>query len=122
MTLPAPAVSDPSHPAIAPSARPADSDALGVVTIWPALGEHWPLAPKDGEGTMEGRPEYAVSATYAAFLAWMREDPKSRARVTYLTAERAEALVGAGAAKGVLHRLGGWETSPAREAAERLEG
>jgi hypothetical protein len=75
-----------------------------------------------GEGTMEGRREYALSGTYAAFVGWMRADPIARARVTYLTPQRAAALVAAGAVKGMLHRLEGWETSPARTAAERLEG
>lgn len=71
--------------------------------------------------TTDGRADYAVSGGHAASISWMRGDPKARARVTYLTAGRADALVAAGAVRGVLHRLDGWESSPAREAAERLE-
>ena len=42
--------------------------------------------------------------------------------MTYLnTQERAEQLVANGAAKGAPHRIGSWEMSPARDAAEGLE-
>jgi hypothetical protein len=68
--------------------------------------------------TTDGRPEYAIAGSYSEFLRWRSEDPKARARVTFLaTAERAE-----GREPGVLHRIGTWETSPASEAAEALEG
>ena len=66
----------------------------------------------------DDRPQYAIAGTYAEFLAWCNEDPKTRRRVTLLDMpERAK-----GRAPGVLHRIGTWQTSPARDAAERLEG
>ena len=68
--------------------------------------------------TPERRPEYAIAGTYAEFVAWCNEEPRTRRRVTLLDMpERAR-----GKPPGVLHRLPGWETSAAREAAERLEG
>ena len=66
----------------------------------------------------DDRPQYAISGTYAEFLAWCNEEPRTRRRVTFL--DRPERAVGR--APGVLHRIGPWESSPAREAAERLEG
>jgi hypothetical protein len=68
--------------------------------------------------TTDGRPGYAIAGSYTEFLRWRAENPKARARVTFLaTAERAE-----GRPPGALHRIGAWETSAAREAAEGLEG
>jgi hypothetical protein len=74
--------------------------------------------PNGGWRWTNGTPEYPIAGSYTAFLPWRSEDPKVRARVTFLaTAERAE-----GREPGVLHRIGTWETSPARGAAEGLEG
>jgi hypothetical protein len=71
---------------------------------------------------VDGRPECAIVGSYTEFIRWRAEDPKGRARVTFLnTAERAEQLVANGAAKGALYRIGTWETSPARAAAAELE-
>jgi hypothetical protein len=60
-----------------------------------------------GEGTMGSeRAEYAIAGTYREYLAWRSEDPKGRARVTFLnTAERAEQFA-ASARKGTVHRVG----------------
>lgn len=68
--------------------------------------------------TRESRPEYATAGSHTEFNRWVREDPRNRTRVTKLnTAERAQ-----GRASGVLHWVGMWKRSEAREAAERLEG
>ncbi len=68
--------------------------------------------------TTDGRPEYATADSYFAFMVWRSENPKGRVGVTFLMIpERCEGL-----APGVLHRPRGWETSPARELAEQLEG
>ena len=66
------------------------------------------------------KPEYAVAGSYREFMVWAREE-KSRGSVSYLTKERAAELVDQGAAKGVLHRIGKWEESPALDDALRLE-
>ena len=71
---------------------------------------------------MEGKPRYAIAGSWLEFRRWQWEDPQGRKDVDYLTAERAKRLVRRGAPKGMLLRLQGWETSPARKAAERLEG
>lgn len=63
------------------------------------------------------RPEYAVAGSYSEFMAWRREDLEARQRVIYLTPERARAS----REKGVVHRIGSWMSSPALEAAERLD-
>ncbi|HUP53035.1 MAG TPA: hypothetical protein VM198_11190, partial [Longimicrobiales bacterium] len=59
--------------------------------------------------------------SWLEFRRWQWEDPQGRKDVDYLTADRAKKLVRRGAPKGTLLRLAGWETSPARDAAERLE-
>jgi hypothetical protein len=72
----------------------------------------------DEEGRVAEKPEYAIARDYHTYMVWKRTHP---APVSYLTLERAEQLVARGAQKGVLHRLNGWESSPARAMAERLE-
>jgi hypothetical protein len=67
---------------------------------------------------MEQRPEYAIAGTYRDYMVWK---PTYPAPVSFLTRERAEQFLAAGVPKGKLHRLAGWETSDARELAERLE-
>ena len=62
--------------------------------------------------------EYAIAGSYLAFLEWRREDVPARKRVRFL----AEPENARGQPKGIVHRLDGWERSPAREAAEGLEG
>ena len=70
---------------------------------------------------MTERREYCIGDTIA-WITWVGENTKERSRVTYLdTPAKAAALLAAGAPRGKLHRLKGWETSPARELAERLE-
>jgi len=54
-------------------------------------------------------------------MRWWKADPVRRRGVSFLTLERAQIMVDQGAARGRLHRIEGWETSPARELAERLE-
>ena len=71
--------------------------------------------------TVERRPQYAIAGTWLEFNAWKKQHPEL-GHVSLLTKERAEIMLAQGAAKGVLHRAPGWETSEAREAAERLEG
>ena len=67
---------------------------------------------------MLGKPEYAIAGSYTEFMRWRSEDVKARGGVIFLnTPELCE-----GRAPGVLHRIGTWECSPAREAGERLEG
>jgi hypothetical protein len=73
----------------------------------------------DEEGRVSEKPEYAIAGSYADYMVWKRTHPSS---VSYLTRERARIMIDRGAARGVLHRLSGWESSPARELAERLEG
>jgi hypothetical protein len=73
----------------------------------------------DEEGRVAEKPEYAIAGSYADYMVWKRTHPSS---VSYLTLERAEQLVARGAQRGVLHRLTGWESSPARDLAEQLEG
>ena len=71
---------------------------------------------------MAERAEYAIAGSYREFMEWRAQDPARRKRVIFLgTAERAEQLA-TWVPKGVLHRIGTWETSPARDAAEALEG
>ena len=71
---------------------------------------------------MQGEPHYAIAGSWLEFRRWLWEDPEGRKHVDYLTSDRAKRLVRRGAPKGTLLRLPGWETSPARKAAERLEG
>ena len=67
-------------------------------------------------------PEYAIAGSYLEFQQWRRADPKKRGKVIYLhSAERVESMLAQGVPKGVLHRIGAWETSPARTIAEQLE-
>jgi hypothetical protein len=92
---------------------------MGLVHIWP-------LTYFEGEGSVEprgptGAREYAIAGTYEAFMHWRQADLPARRHVSYLTRERAEQLVAAGAPRGTLHRLDGWEGSPAREGAEWLD-
>lgn len=69
----------------------------------------------------KGRPEYAIAGSHREFVDWRRENPKLRGHVIYLfNAQRAEQLA-KWVPKGKLHRIGTWETSPARAAAEELE-
>ena len=66
-------------------------------------------------------PEYAIAGSYQEFVEWRRQDPELRGDVIYLfNARRAEELA-VWAPMGKLHRIGTWETSPAREVAEKLE-
>lgn len=65
--------------------------------------------------------QYAIGGSYADFIQWRKADLKARRYVSYLTRERAQILIELGARRGMLHRLPGWETSPARDLAERLE-
>jgi hypothetical protein len=81
-----------------------------------------------GEGSRGGAgrvsttaPEYAIAGTWLEYHNWKRQHPELGI-VSYLTKERAEILLAKGAPRGVLHRAPGWETSDARELAERLEG
>jgi hypothetical protein len=67
----------------------------------------------------EGKPEYAIAGSYGEFVEWLRH--YARTDVCYLTKERAELYLARGAPKGVLHRIGNWQKSPARVAAEALE-
>lgn len=70
----------------------------------------------------QGPREYVIAGDHATWISWLGGNLKERSRVTYLdTAEKAQALLDAGAPRGPLHRLPGWETSPVRELAERLE-
>jgi hypothetical protein len=67
-------------------------------------------------------PEYAIAGTYAEFLRWRGEDLEQRAHVTYLgSVKRVQLLVRWARPRGVLHRIGTWESAPAREAATQLE-
>jgi hypothetical protein len=67
-------------------------------------------------------PEYAIAGSFGEFMIWRSGDRKGRGNVIYLaSAERAEQAARTGS-RGVLHRIGSWKTSPARDAAERLEG
>ncbi len=76
-----------------------------------------PDIPRIGPIVSPRPREYAIAGSHTEFIRWVGEDPKTRARVTFLnTPERAR-----GRAPGVLHRAPGWETSPARAAAELLE-
>ncbi len=101
-----------------PPRRPA-----AIVAIM-GLGEWCPLTYFEGEGSVEptGPREYAITGSYEAFMQWRQADLSARRHVSYLTRERAEQLVAASAPRGTLHRLPGWETSEARELAERLAG
>lgn len=66
-------------------------------------------------------PGYAIAGSFGEFMIWRSADRKGRSKVVYLaTAERAEQAARTGS-RGVLYRIGTWERSPAREAAERLE-
>jgi hypothetical protein len=66
-------------------------------------------------------PEYAIAGSFGEFMIWRSGDREGRSNVIYLaTAERAEQAARTGS-RGVVHRIGSWETSPARDAAERLE-
>ena len=68
------------------------------------------------------RREYCIAGDVLSWIAWVGGNVEKRSRVTYIdTAAKAEALLAAGAPRGKLHRLPGWESSPARDAAERLE-
>lgn len=70
---------------------------------------------------MKRVPEYAIAGSHRAFMEWRSADVASRGDVIFLhSAERAEQLA-AWAPPGRLHRLDGWEWSPARRAAELLE-
>jgi hypothetical protein len=82
------------------------------------LTAYYPTAePREGEGTMGERPEYAIAVSYTEFICWRAEDPKRRARVTFMsTPERAE-----GREPGTVHRIGNWKESPAWRAAKELE-
>jgi hypothetical protein len=75
-------------------------------------------------GPEDRRPaeaEYAIAGSFGEFMIWRSGDREGRSNVIYLpTAERAEQAARAGS-RGVLHRIGSWRTSPARDAAERLE-
>jgi hypothetical protein len=64
---------------------------------------------------------YAIARDWLEFRRWLCEDPQGRKDVDYFTPARAKALVRRGAPEGTLLRLPGWESSPARQAAERLE-
>lgn len=87
-----------------------DHPTMGIYEWGPAFRE---------VGIGEGR-EWAIGRDYRTFLDWTVGHPERR-RVSFLTAERARLELDRGASKGRLHRLEGWETSPARELAERLE-
>lgn len=66
-------------------------------------------------------PEYAIAGSFGEFMIWRSADREGRCHVIYLgTAERAEQAVLKGS-RGIVHRIGAWESSPARAAAERLE-
>ena len=69
---------------------------------------------------MDEKPQYAIAGRYAEFMEWRKRH--TGLHVSYLTRERAKFMLAKGAPRGVLHRIGTWETSPARRAAERLEG
>jgi hypothetical protein len=68
---------------------------------------------------IDAKPEYAIASEYRVYMEWRRTHREGF--VSYLTRDRAQLLVDRGAPKGILHRLEGWETSEARELAERLE-
>ena len=62
-------------------------------------------------------PEPPIAGSWLEFRRWLWEDPQARKHVDYLTPDRAKKLMKRGAPKGKLHRIGTWETSPARAAA-----
>lgn len=71
---------------------------------------------------MEKR-EYVIAGSHTEWVRWLGGNLKERSRITYLdTPEKVQYLLDAGAPRGMLHRLPGWESSPARELAEKLEG
>jgi len=78
------------------------------------------LSMGEGMTTTEGKREYAIAGSWTEFRRWQAEHPGRE--VHYLTKDRAEEYLKWGMPRGVLHRVGTWETSPARKAAERLEG
>lgn len=69
---------------------------------------------------IDAKPEYAIAGSWLEYHNWKRQHPELGI-ISYLTKERAEILLAKGAPRGVLHRAPGWETSDARELAERLE-
>jgi hypothetical protein len=71
----------------------------------------WPRSSGKGRTTIAG--------SIAEWHEWQRQNPGRDVR--YLTKERAEAYLARGMPKGTLHRIGTWETSSARRAAEGLE-
>ena len=72
------------------------------------------------EDTRPTEQEYAIAGSFGEFMIWRSADRDGRSHVTYLpTAERAEQIARTGP-QGVLHRIGSWEKSPARAAAEKL--
>ena len=80
--------------------------------------------PAGGTASAETTPHYAIAGTFSEWYLWERvwrqENPG--VEVAYLTKGRALAFLRRGYPKGVLHRIGSWESSPAREAAKELEG
>ena len=64
-----------------------------------------------------GGVEYAIAGNYREFMAWRKKKLGERRSVIYLTADQA----GQYSEKGVLHRVGNWEQSPALEIGLALE-
>lgn len=75
------------------------------------------------EGGASPTVHYAIAGTITEWYDWYRTWRQGHpdVEVRYLTRDRARAYLRAGMPRGVLHRIGTWERSPARELAEQLE-